>query len=406
MSARLVVCHRFLNLCVQRCFAPPAPSTDPSAHSGWYLPTLQEFFPKNPCLLGMNRNRGQVIYIRLRPAHDKNTFLPLEEELVGTMLHEFTHNEHGPHDVKFYKLLDGLNDEYDALRASGYSGEGFLGNGTAVGVGVSHNLSPHEARLRALAEAERRAKLARLLGPPGGRSLGGVKARPGVSPRELAAQAAERRARDAQACGHGEGQADDSVQEEQDRAEKDSEGVKVDNSAHPVPDAAASALGEGPSGPSTGGSQQGGNETESESDGSDLEIVEQPLPRLNPNATAKGPTRPMTSKPAGTLQVRPQKQAGVNTTTTAHAKPSHKPKASPWNCHICTFENTVSSAGKCEMCDAPRSSGSGVSGTVRDTSSLDEDGFEVISSVSAPAKKSRKVDTKASSSKSADSTTW
>ena len=355
----------------------------------------------------MNRNRGQVIYIRLRPAHDKNTFLPLEEELVGTMLHEFTHNEHGPHDAKFYKFLDGLNDEYDALRASGYSGEGFLGNGTAVGMGVSHNLSPHEARLRAVAEAERRAKLARLLGPPGGRSLGGMKARPGASPRELAAQAAERRARDAQACGHGEGQADDSVKEEQDRAEKDSRSVKVDNSAHPVPDAAASALDEGPSGSSKGGSsRQGGNETESESDGSDLEIVEQPLPRLNPNGTTKVPPRPSAPKTAGTSPFRPPKQAGAHNISNAHTQASQKPKASPWNCHMCTFENTSAAAGKCEMCDAPRSSGSGVSRTIRDTSSLDEDGFEIISSVSAPAKKSRKVDAETSNRQSADSTTW
>lgn len=45
--------------------------------------------------LGININRGQKICIRLRPANDPNSFLPLEEELIGTMLHELTHNHRG-----------------------------------------------------------------------------------------------------------------------------------------------------------------------------------------------------------------------------------------------------------------------------------------------------------------------
>lgn len=35
---------------------------------------------------------------------------------------KLTHNVHGPHDDKFYAFLKVLNDDYDALRASGYSG--------------------------------------------------------------------------------------------------------------------------------------------------------------------------------------------------------------------------------------------------------------------------------------------
>lgn len=80
----------------------------------------------------------------------------------------------GPHDAVFYKQLDELQDEYDALRASGYSGEGFLGNGTRVGVGVGHDtgVSMKEARKIALTKLEKRMKLQRLLGT-GGR-LGGA----------------------------------------------------------------------------------------------------------------------------------------------------------------------------------------------------------------------------------------
>ncbi|GAA6025692.1 hypothetical protein JCM11491_005225 [Sporobolomyces phaffii] len=106
---------------------------------GWVLPTLAEFFPKNPNLLGININRGQKICIRLRPAHDPHSFLPLEEELIGTMLHELTHNHRGPHDEVFNKFLDGLWNEYDALAAKGYAGEGFLGHGRRVGEGVAHD---------------------------------------------------------------------------------------------------------------------------------------------------------------------------------------------------------------------------------------------------------------------------
>lgn len=43
----------------------------------------------------MNQNGGQKIYIRLRPYHAKDSFLDLEQDLVGTLLHEFSHNVRG-----------------------------------------------------------------------------------------------------------------------------------------------------------------------------------------------------------------------------------------------------------------------------------------------------------------------
>jgi hypothetical protein len=36
---------------------------------GWKVGTVTEFFPKNPNLLGLNVNHGQVIKLRLRDAH-------------------------------------------------------------------------------------------------------------------------------------------------------------------------------------------------------------------------------------------------------------------------------------------------------------------------------------------------
>lgn len=83
-----------------------------------------------------------------------------------------------------------LESEYDALRLSGYDGEGFHSAGKRLGVGVSHDLPPHLARAKALQAAEKRKAIQNLMGNPGGHRLGG---RPlgnpsNMSPRELAVQ--------------------------------------------------------------------------------------------------------------------------------------------------------------------------------------------------------------------------
>jgi len=171
----------------------------------WKLPVLAEFYPSDPALQGLNVNAGQKICLRLRPARDPHSFID-EEQVVLVMLHELTHNAHGPHDQRFYKFLSGLEEEWDALKLSGYSGDGFHSMGSRVGLGISHNLPMHKARTKAVEAAERRASQQRLLGGPG-RKLGG----PGKdqrdvitkTPRELAAEAADRRARDETTCASG-----------------------------------------------------------------------------------------------------------------------------------------------------------------------------------------------------------
>ncbi|KAF8913239.1 WLM domain-containing protein [Gymnopilus junonius] len=184
---------------------------------GWVLPILAEFFPDNPSLLDVNM--GQKILVRLRPAHSPDWFLP-EEEVIGTMLHELTHNVHGPHDDKFYKYLSELQEEYEALQRSGYAGEGFFSEGKRLGGNVSRNIPPHLARLRAIEAAEKRLKTARVLGS-GGR-LGGPSRNVALTPRELAARAAEQRVRDEKSCASG---AD--AQREADKAAKQSVESKV-----------------------------------------------------------------------------------------------------------------------------------------------------------------------------------
>ncbi|KAK0505764.1 WLM domain-containing protein [Armillaria luteobubalina] len=169
----------------------------------WILPTLAEFFPDQSNLLGMNVNMGQKILLRLRPAYSPESFLDIEE-VVQTMLHELTHNIHGPHDDQFYKFLSGLQDEYEQLVRTGYAGEGFFSKGHRLGGDVSHNVPQYMSRAKALEAAEKRRQASQVLGG-GGRRVGTSSSgmRSGKSLRELAALAAEQRAHDEKACGLG-----------------------------------------------------------------------------------------------------------------------------------------------------------------------------------------------------------
>ncbi|KAK9721185.1 hypothetical protein K7432_003618 [Basidiobolus ranarum] len=166
---------------------------------GWKVGILREFFPKNPNLLGLNKNYGQEICIRLRPSSNDSQFLPYES-LLGTLLHELTHIIRGPHDQQFYKILDELTTECENLMVKGFTGEGFYGIGHRVGQGISHNLPPHISRGVAVEAAEKRQQINKILGPAGGRKLGGKSVSKNLeklySPRMLAAMAAERRAQD------------------------------------------------------------------------------------------------------------------------------------------------------------------------------------------------------------------
>lgn len=76
--------------------------------NGFKVTALVEFYPRDRSLLGMNVNRGQKIMLRLRDPQDEYRFLPWES-LIGTMLHELTHNVFGQHDQRFYNKLDELS---------------------------------------------------------------------------------------------------------------------------------------------------------------------------------------------------------------------------------------------------------------------------------------------------------
>jgi hypothetical protein len=56
---------------------------------------------------GDGQGNTQRILVRLRHASDDSRFIDFNS-VLGTMLHEITHNIHGPHNAAFYKLLDEL----------------------------------------------------------------------------------------------------------------------------------------------------------------------------------------------------------------------------------------------------------------------------------------------------------
>lgn len=175
----------------------------------WHVGTLGEFYPtEQQNLLGMNHNGGQKIQIRLRYPSDRTLFLPLEE-VVDTMLHELSHNVHGPHDAKFHALWNELRDEYMDLKLKGYSGEGFLSNGHKLG---GRGVPMHEMRRQARAEAERRRQL-QVLASGSGQKLGGAPVRRGVDMRSVIANAVDRRSIITKGCGSGTKEGDRAAEE-------------------------------------------------------------------------------------------------------------------------------------------------------------------------------------------------
>jgi hypothetical protein len=161
----------------------------------WYVNTLAEFYPQEHNLLGMNTNQGQIIQLRLRHAGDETQFLPFEQ-ILDTMLHELTHNVHGPHNQHFHALWAKLREEQEALLRKGYTGEGFLSKGNRLG---GRHVPMSEMRRLARASAETRRNLT----ANSGSRLGGTGILRSQDPREVIAAAAERRNRIDRGCASG-----------------------------------------------------------------------------------------------------------------------------------------------------------------------------------------------------------
>lgn len=160
--------------------------------------TLCEMFPKNANLLGLNVNRGQKILIRLRHHHNDQHFYPLGD-IIGTFLHELTHNLYGAHDSKFYAFLDGLKRRFEEIQTGAtvdnyYCEEQKLGTGYNASGGFR---LIKEKRIEVLSKIKFKSERRKL----GTLSAGRVaKPKTPQEMRALALEAAERRLRDAKWC--------------------------------------------------------------------------------------------------------------------------------------------------------------------------------------------------------------
>jgi hypothetical protein len=80
--------------------------------------SVEEFFPRNERLLGLNTNSGQRIQVRLRPAARPESFLPFES-VLHTLAHEVTHNFISPHNKAFFELHERITSLCERLIALG-----------------------------------------------------------------------------------------------------------------------------------------------------------------------------------------------------------------------------------------------------------------------------------------------
>ena len=61
-------------------------------------------------MLGLNRNFGERIYLRLRT--DAYDGFRSYDSIMNTLIHELTHNVFGPHDQKFWNLFAEMKKQY------------------------------------------------------------------------------------------------------------------------------------------------------------------------------------------------------------------------------------------------------------------------------------------------------
>ena len=103
----------------------------------WKVPILAELYPdgsvgEDPvCILGLNVNQGAKILLRIR-TDDLSGFRKLRT-IKETLYHELAHNEFGPHDEKFYRLMREITKESDSFNLSGRTLSGTNGGVSRTG---------------------------------------------------------------------------------------------------------------------------------------------------------------------------------------------------------------------------------------------------------------------------------
>eukprot|EP00569_Conticribra_weissflogii_P015067 CAMPEP_0171399346 /NCGR_PEP_ID=MMETSP0880-20121228/6565_1 /TAXON_ID=67004 /ORGANISM="Thalassiosira weissflogii, Strain CCMP1336" /LENGTH=488 /DNA_ID=CAMNT_0011913505 /DNA_START=764 /DNA_END=2226 /DNA_ORIENTATION=- len=164
-----------------------------------------------------SNGKRNAIHLRLRRprTHDFYSY----EEIAGTMCHELAHCEVGPHNARFYKVMEEIEGQYAVFLARGVvvdeggfpmGGSGnVLGGGTGRRSGNGHGGGDDTRRSSMEAAEARRSNnhgfgststSSSALGRSGGYVLGGKTSKWPVDPKEAARIAAERRRLDSQYC--------------------------------------------------------------------------------------------------------------------------------------------------------------------------------------------------------------
>mmetsp|Transcript_29313 Transcript_29313/g.61796 ORF Transcript_29313/g.61796 Transcript_29313/m.61796 type:complete len:459 (+) Transcript_29313:309-1685(+) len=166
-------------------------------------------------VLGYNRTgstrRGKVHDIHLRLRHPRTHELMDYESIAGTMCHELAHCVRGPHDAKFYKAMEEIEEQYAVYLAKGVviDKDGFpIGSSEAhvLGRGGRSGGANGGSGKRSLADRRKGLKAAESRQKKGqngltqGYVLGGKSMSSRKDPKEAARIAAERRFLDSQYC--------------------------------------------------------------------------------------------------------------------------------------------------------------------------------------------------------------
>ena len=142
---------------------------------GWVVDELTELPPPRGRaeLWGDNLNRGERVRLLLRSNSGRRGAVRWmdEDQVFATFLHELAHMEIGPHDARFYALLETLKDEAALRMASDFI---VCGRCVGGGAGASRATSPRNAAARAAARRRETARRPSESAPPTGRRLGGA----------------------------------------------------------------------------------------------------------------------------------------------------------------------------------------------------------------------------------------
>jgi DNA-dependent metalloprotease WSS1 len=300
-------------------------------------------------------NKGQKIYLRLRYPGDQNQFLP-QEQVVDTMLHELSHNVHGPHDDKFNALWNQLREEYEGLVRKGYTGEGFLSQGRQLG---GKRIPRHEAQRIARIAAEKR----RNLSAGSGQRLGGAPVPVGRDIRNVILDAIENRSSITRGCGSGNNRSEKEVKAITDKASHNGFRTKAEED-EANDQAIAQALWElvqeeekekyGESYVPPSAENPWGNGY--------MSVKDNPRSVRNPSSVATDGFAASTSALARTSQARPISRSVSKNPTTANSSKStasanQQPAVSEpqdfWACQICTCHNPITFLC-CDACTTER----------------------------------------------------